>query len=377
MFFKDILGQEIVKQKLIENAGKNRVSHAQLFLGSEGSGKMSLAIAYARFLSCKDPGIEDACGTCSSCIKFNKLAHPDVNFFYPIPSKKQGDRSLISKDFINQWREYLTISPYVSLNNWYNFIGMENKQGIINSDDCNEIIRVLGYKSYESKYKIIIIWMIERLYHAAAPKLLKILEEPPANTIFLIVSENQDLILNTILSRTQLIKIPRLQDDAVAQGLIQKYNGEPEQARQIAFLAEGNFVRAKQMLQNSEINENNTNLLRDWLRACYKPDIASIVSFVDIFSKLGREKQKTFLTFAIEIFRQCTLLNFKADTLLRTTSSNEDFIRKFSGVLKPEIASPLTREFSQAIFHIERNANPKILFTDLSLKTNRIMRSVN
>src|SRR6056297_3365242 len=177
MFFKDILGQEIVKQKLIENAGKNRVSHAQLFLGSEGSGKMSLAIAYARFLSCKDPGIEDACGTCSSCIKFNKLAHPDVNFFYPIPSKKQGDRSLISKDFINQWREYLTISPYVSLNNWYNFIGMENKQGIINSDDCNEIIRVLGYKSYESKYKIIIIWMIERLYHAAAPKLLKILEE--------------------------------------------------------------------------------------------------------------------------------------------------------------------------------------------------------
>ncbi|MFP4288313.1 MAG: ATP-binding protein [Bacteroidales bacterium] len=377
MFFKDILGQEIVKQKLIENARKNRVSHAQLFLGSEGSGKMGLALAYARFLSCKNPGSEDACGKCSSCIKFNKLAHPDVNFFYPIPSKKQGDRSLISKDFISQWREYLTMSPYVSLNNWYNFIGMENKQGIINSDDCNEIIRVLGYKSYESKYKIIIIWMIERLYHAAAPKLLKILEEPPVNTIFLIVSENQDLILNTILSRTQLIKIPRLQDDAIEQGLIQQYKCEPEQARQIAFLAEGNFVRAQQMLKNSEINENNTNLLRDWLRACYKPDIEALVSFIETFAKLGREKQKTFLTFAIEIFRQCTLLNFNAEKLLRTTSSNEDFIRKFSTVLKPEIAPPLTQEFSQAVFHIERNANPKILFTDLSLKTNRILRSVN
>ncbi|MFW5892128.1 MAG: ATP-binding protein [Bacteroidota bacterium] len=377
MFFKDVLGQDIIKQKLIENAKKNRVSHAQLFLGSEGSGKMGLALAYARFLCCKNQGIEDACGRCTSCIKFNKLAHPDVNFFYPIPSKKQGDRSLISKDFIHQWREYLSISPYVSLNNWYNFIGMENKQGIINSEDCNEIIRVLGYKSFESKYKIVIIWMIERLYHAAAPKLLKILEEPPENTIFLIISENQDLILNTILSRTQLIKIPCLDDNAIEQGLIKQYNCEPEQAHQIAFLAEGNFLRAQQMLQNSEINQNNTNLLRDWLRACYKPDIESIVSFVDIFSKLGREKQKTFLSFAIEIFRQCTLLNFKAEKLLRTNSYNEDFIRKFSGVLKPEIATPLTQEFSQAVFHIERNANPKILFTDLSLKTNMILRSVN
>lgn len=377
MFFKDILGQETVKQKLIENAKKNRVSHAQLFLGSGGNGKMALALAYARYLSCKNPGIEDACGTCSSCIKFNKLAHPDVNFFYPIPSKKQGDKSLISKDFINQWREYLAITPYISLNNWYNFIGMENKQGIINSDDCNEIVRVLGYKSYESRYKIIIIWMIERLYHAAAPKLLKILEEPPVNTIFLIISENQDLILNTILSRTQLIKIPRLQDADIETGLIKQYDCDPEQAKQIAFLAEGNFVRAQQMLQNSEINENNTHLLRDWLRACYKPDIESVISFVDTFSKLGREKQKTFLIFALEIFRQCTLVNYKAEPLLRITAANEDFIRKFSGVLKPAIAPALTQEFSQAIFHIERNANPKILFTDLSLKTNRIMRSVN
>ncbi len=375
MYFKDVVGQEDIKKKLISNIKNNRVSHAQLFLGPEGSGKLAIAIAYARYLACKNPGAEDACGECSSCLKYNKFAHPDLTFFYPIPSRLKGDTPLISKDFATQWRNFLDNSPYVSLNEWYKSIDIENKQGIINARDCNEIVKVLSYKSYESEFKVVIIWMIERLYHAAAPKLLKILEEPPEKTLFLLVSENQDLILNTILSRAQLLKIPRLKDHEVREGLINQYNCDPVQADQIAFLADGNFHQALIMLESDEILENNTNFLREWLRVCYKNDIKEILSYVDNLAKMGRERQKNLLSFALEVFRQCNLLNYQAGNLVKVHPESQDFINKFSTILLPQVAVKMTDEFSKAIYHVERNANPKILFTDLSIKSGRIMKA--
>jgi DNA polymerase III subunit delta' len=375
MYFKDVVGQQALKRQLIQNIHNGRVSHAQMFLGPEGSGKLTLAIAYARYLACKAPLPEDACGTCPSCIKFNKLAHPDLNFFYPVPARTEGGKSLTSKDFIPQWRSFIEQSNYISLNGWYSFIDIENKQGIISAEDCNEIIRVLGYKAYESEYKVVIIWMIERLYHSAAPKLLKILEEPPEKTLFLLVSENQDQILSTILSRAQLVKVPRLSDEEIEQGLVEKYNCDFGKAKQIAFVAEGNFLKAITLKNDPDNYEDSLVFLRDWLRACFTFNISAIMGFVDDMAKMGREKQKSLLSYGLEIFRQCILVNYHANQLVKVDGEARDFISKFSTVLKPTIAQQITDEFSSAIYAVERNANPKILFTDLSLKTTRLLKT--
>ncbi len=375
MFFKDIAGQGSIKKKLINNIKGSRISHAQLFLGPEGSGKLAMAIAYSRYVSCKNPGPEDACGTCSSCIKFNKLAHPDLNFFFPNPSRKQGDKVFMSKDYITEWREFLLESKYVSLNSWYTHIGMENKQGIINAADCNEIIRVLGYKSYESEYKIVIIWMIEKLFHSAAPKLLKILEEPPPKTLFLLVSETHDQILPTILSRAQLVKIPRLSDEEVKKGLSDIYNYDPQLAEEAAFLADGNFYQALALCQNDDTRESYARFLRDWMRNSYTFDLKEILKGIDDLAKMGRERQKSLLNYGLEIFRQCTLMNYQANNLVKAPAEAYQFIEKFSKVLQPDIALQMTEEFSKAIYHIERNANAKILFTDLSFKMYRIFKT--
>lgn len=371
MFFKDVVGQELLKEQLIQNITNNRVSHAQLFLGPEGSGKLVLAIAYARYLACKNRGKDDACGMCSSCVKYNKLAHPDLNFFYPVPARTEGGKSITSKDYSLPWRTYLAESPYVSLNGWHSHIDIENKQGIINAEDCNEIIKVLGYKAYESEFKVVIIWMIERLYHSAAPKLLKILEEPPEKTLFLLVSENQEQILTTILSRAQLVKVPALSEVQVKNGLIEKYQCDENQANQISFIAEGNFFKALQLIDNPEIYQDNMVFLRDWLRSCYSFDVKTMLKSVEDMAKMGREKQKALLTYGLEVFRQCTLWNYQSDQLVRVEGEARIFISKFSGVLTPEIAMVMTEEFSSAIYGVERNANPKILFTDLSMKTAR------
>lgn len=375
MFFRDVTGQDEIKKKLINNIKNNRVSHAQLFLGAEGSGNLALAVAFARYLACRQPGPDDACGICPSCIKYNKLAHPDLTFFYPTVVKSKGEKVSGSKEQAAEFRAYLEKSPYVSLNGWYAHNQLENKQGIISAEDCNEIIRVLGYKSYESEYKVVIIWMIERLFHSAAPKLLKILEEPPEKTLFLIVSENHDQVLNTILSRTQMVKIPALSDQQVKEGLINQYEAAREEAEQIAFLANGSFGYALQMLHTREGLEDNTALLRDWLRVCYSFEAKKIVEYTESMAKMGRERQKAFLTFALEIFRQCTLLNYQANGLVKAHPQARDFILKFSKVLTPAVAMLMAEEFSKAIYHIERNANPKILFTDLSLKSFRIMKT--
>lgn len=373
MYFKDIAGQEYIKKKLIRNAQSGRVSHAQLFLGPEGSGKLALAIAYARYLACEQPGDEDACGKCANCLKYNKLAHPDLNFFYPIVSKKKGDKSYCSLDYVQPWREYLSKSAYVSLNGWYTHIDMENKQGIINAEDCNQIIKLLGYKAYESKYKVIIMWMIERIYHAAAPKLLKILEEPPENTLFLLVSENHELVLPTILSRAQMIKVPHLSDDEVMKGLMDMYGVQHDLAQESAFLAEGNFYKALALSQHENLHEKNIPLLREWFRSCYAFKAKDMSKHINEIAQLGREKQKRLLSLALEIFRQCMLINYHTPQLLKLPEESRDFVQKFSGILQPDIAMQLCQEFDKAVYHVSRNANPKILFTDLSLITARIM----
>ena len=371
MLFKNIIGQDHIKARLIRSVKENRVSHAQLFLGPEGSGKLALAIAYAQYVSCENKLADDSCGVCRSCIKFEKIAHPDLHFLYPISATK--DKPL-SANYLSEWRSLLIENKgYISLTDWYEAIGMDQKQGIINANDCNEVIKTLSLKAYESEYKIMIIWMIEKLFHAAAPKLLKILEEPPDKTLFVLISENHEQVISTILSRTQIIKIPRIQNKDLMHALVHEYEISPKKANEIVRVVEGNFIEAS-LLAGNPADDFHFNQLRDWMRLCYRDSITELVEWVDKFSKSGREKQKSFLFNAIRVFRESMLINAGQRVLIRAEGEELKFATDFSPFINSKNIIQIIQEFNDAIFHIERNAHPKILFLDLSLKMTELIK---
>jgi DNA polymerase-3 subunit delta' len=373
--FKNITGQNEVKRRLIQTVKENRVSHAQLFYGPEGSRKLAMAIAYAQFINCRHrsfdpetPGSGDACGTCPSCIKFSRLVHPDLHFIFPVATTKEVDRNPVSRDFLKIWREVLLANDFrMNLNDWYKLAGFEKKQGIINADDCSEILRTLSYKSYESEFKVMIIWMADRLYHAAAPKILKILEEPPDKSLFILITENPEKIITTILSRTQTVKFPRLEDEDILQELTSRYDCSPDNARRIIPLADGNLTRAVKIFLKDEDEIFYLEKFVDWMRLCYTNDLAKTNAFVGEIAKIGREKQKNFLAYAVRIVRNALLINYNNDKLARLNEEEKDFLRKFSRYINHSNIISFTEELEKAQFHIDRNANPGILFMDLSM----------
>jgi len=387
MRFSEIFGQLQVKNYLVNTVKNSRVSHAQLFQGAEGSGKLALAVAYAQFICCTNkqyfgadsPLKGDSCGTCPSCLKFNKLIHPDLHFFYPVTSTKEVKNKPKSVDFIQKWRDLLISHDYyISLNDWYDAIGVENKQGIINADDCDEIVRKLSLKSYESEYKIVIMWMVEKLYHSAAPKILKILEEPPEKTLFILVSEKHEQVINTIVSRTQMVKVPRLGNKDISNALIERYGAGEIDARKIANIADGDLVLARTLFREAKDDGDTFNDFRQWLRLCYRlssDDAIELSKFIDEISKIGRENQKNFFNFALKIIRNTSLKNHGNEKLMKLVNEETDFVNKFAGVLTPDRIPFFAEEFNKAIYHIERNAYPKVLFMDLSFRLNQIMHS--
>jgi len=396
MLFKDIIGHKEVINKLIQTVSDNRVSHAQLILGPEGSGKLALAIAYSQFLNCEDKQyfggnhpsglIGDSCGNCRSCLKFNKLIHPDIHFIFPNATTKKVSKNNFSDNFLTEWREFLIEnSYYVSLNEWFEKLGVENKQGTINVRDCNEINRILSFKTYESEYKIMIIWMVEKLYHSAAPKILKILEEPPEKTLFLLISENHDQILPTILSRTQLIKLLKVNDHEIVEKLIQNYQIDNEIAQSIANHADGSYAEALKLINNIDDEKFNTELLISWLRSSFKGNLNELITkngsieglntLGSAFSKIGREKQKSFLNYVLKISRYCVLINFNQSELVKLSSEESIFIRNFYKFISSQNIEAVSDEINKAIYHIERNVNANILFMDLSLKMHKLLNN--
>jgi len=375
LLFKSITGQLEIKRRLIQTVHENRVSHAQLFFGPEGSRKLALAIAYAQFINCRNryfepesPGGGDACGVCPSCIKFSKLIHPDLHFIFPVATTKEVERNPVSKDFLKTWREVMLENDFrLSLNDWYKAAGFEKKQGIINADDCSEILRTLSYKSYESEYKVMIIWMADRLFHAAAPKILKILEEPPDKSLFILITENSEKIISTILSRTQTIKFPKLQDEDIMRELTVRYSCPPDEARRIIPIVDGNLTQAIKIFKNDEDEFFFLEKFIQWMRLCFKNDLAKTMEFVGEIAKLGREKQKNFLAYAERIIRNAMLINYKNTDLTRLNREEMDFLVKFSKYIDHSNILSYTEELEKAQFHIERNANPNILFMDLSM----------
>lgn len=389
MLFKEIIGHKEVINRLIQTVKDNRVSHAQLILGPEGVGKLALAIAFAQFVNCTDKQynnenglMADSCGKCKSCLKFNKLIHPDVHFVFPNTTTKKVTKANFSENFLTEWREFLIENDYlVSLNQWFEKLGVDNKQGSINVRDCNEINRILSFKTYEAEYKVMIIWMVEKLYHSAAPKILKILEEPPEKTLFILISENHDQILSTILSRTQLIKLYKIKDSEIIDALIKKYQTETERATEIAVHADGNYMEAIKLATQNNDDKFHTEMLIKWMRSCFKGNlnentknnVDGLNDLVGVLAKIGREKQKAFLNYTLKISRACILIHYDQSTLLKLNPEEAAFLQKFHPYINPLNIEDIHKELNTSIYHIERNANASILFMDLSLKMFKLL----
>lgn len=379
MKFKDIYGLEDVKRRLVKTVDENRVSHAQLFLGTEGTANLALALAYAQYINCTDKTGGDSCGTCPSCVKYEKLSHPDLHFVFPVAKVKQlKDKEVSSSNsyYLGNWREaVLENDAHLSLNDWYAKIGIENKQGYINTEDARSIIDKISYKSYEAEYKVMLIWMTEFLYHAAAPRLLKVIEEPPPKTLFLLVSHQSDKIISTILSRSQTLKIPRYREEDLLRYLKEKHGAGEEAAHNAVKSAHGNLIAGRDAIKTSEIETYNFEKFREWMRMCFAARFLDIADFVVEVSRLGRERQKSFLGYGLEVVRKAMLLNYAGIDAARLSPMEGKFIQGIAPFINEKNLDKLYQEFNEAVYHIERNAKADILFTDLSITTTKLLHA--
>ncbi|MBL0327926.1 MAG: DNA polymerase III subunit delta' [Bacteroidetes bacterium] len=370
MLFKEIIGQQAVKERLVRSHKEGRISHAQLFLGPQGSGNLPMALAYAQFISCTNKAEDDSCGTCSSCVKYNKLVHPDLHFVYPVALSKDVKTST---DVAAEWREAFLDNPYITLFSWFEQLAAENKQAVIGVEESGEILRKLSLTTYESEYKIMIIWQAEKMNPAAANKLLKILEEPPDKTLFLLVCENEDQLLRTIVSRTQLIKINKISDADLIDALVSQHGQTPDAAEKIAHLADGSYAEALLLVSENENAGQNLVSFQKLMRASLKFDPKAVISWIDEVNAGGRERQKNFLNYALHIMRESAMMNYGDDSLIKLSADEQEFVKKFSPFIHGANIERFIEELNKAHFHMERNASAKILFMDLAFKFNELL----
>lgn len=375
MLFKEIIGNNSVKKQLIEAVRNNRISHAQLFSGKSGSAKLALALAYAQFLNCENRTTVDSCGICSSCLKFNNLSHPDLHLVIPVLKTKEVQKP-VSDHFIGKWRDFITNNYYGSLNGWIDSFGTENKtgqQGTIYKDEANNIHKKLSLKNYEAEYRVVLIWMPERMNLEVSNKLLKLFEEPPKGTIFLLITENTNQLLPTIISRLQTIKIA----DFTAEDIVNHFGEQAlslEKAKQLRNLTNADLGKITQILEDKEGELDLFSDFSVWMRLTYKMDVQGISKWVDNLSLKGRKQQNLFLSYAIKMVRECLIYNFASDTLLKTNENEFAFLTKFSPFIHEENSVMIIEKLEESIMAINRNANAKILFFELSLQMVKFLR---
>ncbi|MDE5709589.1 DNA polymerase III subunit [uncultured Bacteroides sp.] len=365
--FKDVIGQAAAKQRLIQEVQEGRIPHAQLFCGASGTGKLPLALAYARYISCPNRTETDACGTCPSCVKWDKLVHPDIHFVFPIVKSAKGKKE-VCDDYITNWRHLLLTTPYFGLNHWLNEIDAENGQAIIYAKESDEITRKLNLKSSEGGYKAVIVWLPEKLHEVCANKLLKLLEEPPEKTLFLLISEAPEMILPTILSRTQRFNIPKIEETDVAEALQQKYGVQPADSEVIAHLANGNFIKALETIHLNEENELFFDLFVSLMRLSYQRKIREMKQWSEQVAAMGRERQKNFLTYCQRMIRENFILNFHQKEMNYMTINERNFSNRFSPFVNERNVMGIMDELTEAQIHIEQNVNARMVFFDFSLK---------
>ena len=374
MKFSEIPGQKEIIGKLISSVRTERVSHAQLFAGPEGCGSLALAFAYAQFVSCENRSPRDSCGTCKSCIKYERMIHPDLHFVFPVIKDKKNNEP-VSDNYIEQWREFVKQNPYFGLNKWLDSIEVGNAQGLIFSTEAGEILKKLSLKSFESDYKIMIIWLPEKMHLSTSNKLLKLIEEPPEKTLFLLVSEEPDKVVPTIISRCQLIKIPSFKTEDISAYLTERFRIHKAKADDISGVVNGNLNRAIELCENEDSSLLNLDRFKNLMRSAWKRDIVSIIGWSEEMAAIGREPQKSFLSFSLRLLRENLMLTLDQikNRLVFLTGDEADFSSKFHPFINQDNIFPFTDEFNKAFAHIEANGNAKIIFLDLGLKITRLI----
>ncbi len=377
MLLKDVIGQQKAKEQLLDTVRQDRISHAQLFLGAEGSGNLPLAIAYAQYVSCENRQETDSCGKCPSCVKYSKLAHPDLHFVFPVATTPSVKSKPVSDNFLTLWRDKLLENPYFNLNQWLEHIGVENKQGLIGSDEAAEIIKKLNLKTYEAEYKVMIIWMPEKMNAASANKLLKMIEEPPKKTLFLLVAENAEMIINTILSRTQLVKVPKIDRESLQTTISERFGIAGDNLLAAVRLSNGNYIKALEAVERSASGKEFFDTFTNWMRTCYSGKVLEISKLIDSMTQWGRERQKSFLNYAMGMVRENFVMNLsdEGNSLNYMNSDENMFSERFHRFINERNIFQINAELELAYKHIERNASDKIVLLDLSLKLINLLRS--
>jgi DNA polymerase-3 subunit delta' len=377
MQFQKIIGQDELKSRLIKGIKDGRVAHTQLFLGPEGSGALPMAIAYAQYINCGNKIENDSCGTCPSCVKFQKYSHPDLHFVFPTTTTDSVKKDAESKLLLKEWRQYLEkCSSYASINSWHSFLGVGNKQGLINVKDATNIVSKMVMKPFEAEHKVIIIWLAERMNMQAANKLLKTLEEPPSNTLIILIAERYELIIPTVRSRAQLVKFNKITDVEVENALSAKSedNSKLADISLIAKMAKGNWNLALDLFKNIDSTNDNFIKFRQWLRLCFIPkDYTKLFAFAQELARIGREKQKSFLNYGLLVVHNSILVNNNNLMSVKTNGEELEFTKSFAPFINEANRQEIYNLLNEAIYHVERNAHGGILFTDLSLKLVKLL----
>ncbi len=378
MFFKDIAGHNKIKESLLNTIKQRRMSHAWLFTGPEGNGKLAMAIAYAQYLSCENKGENDSCGECSSCKKYEKLIHPDLHFVFPVVRNKKFTKP-VSDDFISVWRKFVLESAYHGFEEWLQKLEVENQQAGIFTQESEAIIKKLNFKPYESEYKVMIIWLPEKMNVTASNKLLKMIEEPPPKTLFLLIADDTEKIIKTILSRVQLIKIPKISRKSMIESIKEKHELADDRINEIVRIADGNFLKVNELINNSEQNIDSENYVwfTELMRFSYGVKVRELIEWADYISKSGREVQKGFLEYALQMLRENFILNINPENqnkIVFLTNKEKNFSEKFNKFIHKDNILQITNEFTEAHSHIERNGFGKLIFLDLALKTARLLK---
>lgn len=379
MLFRDIIGQNNIKKHLIQSVENGRIPHAQLFVAPQGSGGLPMAIAYAQYVLCNNKYGENTGGVSHCNAMVEKLAHPDLHFVFPVNTTEKVKDHPVSNLFLKEWREFVQKSPYGTLFNWYQSLGIENKQGNIGKDEAEDIAKKLALKSFEGGYKVMIIWMAEKMNSTAANKLLKLLEEPPKDTLFLLIAEDEEQILKTILSRCQILHFRSLSEFDIQRALVEKEGLDENTAAKIAHRANGNYNTAIHLMREDANDLMFENWFVFWVRSAFKAKgnpavIQDLIGWSDEIAKTGREMQKRFLLYCLQFFRQSLMLNYRAGNLVFYEPMDKSFdLRKFAPFVHGTNIIPIYEAINDAIYHIERNGNAKIILLDLSMQLTRLL----
>lgn len=373
MFFKDVIGQEEVKKRLIRSVTDERISHAQLFSGPEGTGKLALAIAYAQYISCHNRTETDSCGTCPSCHKYQKLAHPDLHFVFPVFNSPKT-KNPVSDDFLKEWRELIHKNSYFNLGQWLSFIDAGNAQGLIYERESDSIYKKLNLKSFEAEFKVMIIWLPEKMHISCSNKLLKLIEEPPNKTLFLLVTENEEAVISTIRSRAQLVKIPFIDSASIKNALSSIDGIEEDLITDAAHLANGNYIKALEYLNPGEDSQFFFQKFQEMMRFAYKREVLELLKWADEMAAIGRDKQKSFFDFALRLLREYFMMNIKKSNLVYLNREEKEWGKRFAPFINERNIIPFSKEFELGIKHISMNGNPRIIFMDTALRMVRLIK---